>query len=200
MVHDIISSLWNVCHLKLLSFTRGEGGWDTWLKKPMLDPHTRHKFTKLFFVMLWQKYIRGMLGVEPLELSAEDEEWQTLINETTYSKTDDRKWNSRWQYGISSASQICCRSHLTHDWRRYCTEKKLRYQDQDFPNYVYCLYTFWGWMPSEVPKLLFKLPKGTIMSTSVHFILKFPPLGFFSAWSCFTAFYRLVVSEEITWN
>jgi len=38
-----------------------------------------------------RKYIRGMLGVEPLELSAEDEEWQTLINETTYSKTDNRK-------------------------------------------------------------------------------------------------------------
>lgn len=56
-----------------------------------LDPHTRYKFTKLFFVTLWQKYIRGMLGVESLELSAEDEEWQTLINETTYSKTDDRK-------------------------------------------------------------------------------------------------------------
>lgn len=61
----------------------------------MLDPHTRHKFTKLFFVTLWQKYIRGMLGVEPLELSAEDEEWQTLINETTYSETDGRKRNSR---------------------------------------------------------------------------------------------------------
>jgi len=36
-----------------------------------------------------------MLGVEAPELSAEDEEWQTLINETTYSKTESIKRNSR---------------------------------------------------------------------------------------------------------
>lgn len=36
-----------------------------------------------------------MLGLGSPELTTEDEEWQTLINETTYSKTEDIKGKSR---------------------------------------------------------------------------------------------------------
>lgn len=42
-----------------------------------------------------RKHIRAMLGVESPELTEEDKEWQTLINETTYSKTESLKRNSR---------------------------------------------------------------------------------------------------------
>lgn len=36
-----------------------------------------------------------MLGVESPDLTEEDKEWQTLIDETTYSKTESIKRNNR---------------------------------------------------------------------------------------------------------
>lgn len=57
--------------------------------------HVSGKHYYFIFVLLWQRHIRAMFGVEAPELSAEDEEWQTLINETTYSKTESIKRNSR---------------------------------------------------------------------------------------------------------
>lgn len=57
--------------------------------------HVSGKHYYFIFVLLWQRHIRAMLGVEAPEPSVEDEEWQTLINETTYSKTESIKRNSR---------------------------------------------------------------------------------------------------------
>lgn len=194
-MHDIISLLWKVPHLKLLSFTRGEGGWDSWLKKPMLDPHTRHKFTKLFFVTLWQKYIRGMLGVEPLELSAEDEEWQTLINETTYSETDGRKRNSRWQYGISSSSQTCIHGQKTFNpWPIVLTLKRHSViKIEIFPT-LCILLTFWG---LRGPKTAFQTYNEHLCS----FNMEVTPSGFLQ---CLIMFHYILCSysvhEEIAQN
>lgn len=47
------------------------------------------------FVLFRQTNIRVLLGLESPELTADDEEWQNLINETTYSKTKDRKLKDR---------------------------------------------------------------------------------------------------------
>lgn len=60
-----------------------------------LSSHILASLIFFFSVLLWQKNIRAMLGLGSPELTAEDEEWQTLINETTYSKTEDIKGKSR---------------------------------------------------------------------------------------------------------
>ena len=40
--------------------------------------------------LFWQTKLRVMLGLESPEATGEDKEWETLINETTYSKNDDK--------------------------------------------------------------------------------------------------------------
>ncbi|KAJ7393346.1 hypothetical protein OS493_006317 [Desmophyllum pertusum] len=44
-----------------------------------------------------RKAIRVMMGLEYPEVTADDEEWETLINESTYSNTkDDKEKNKLW--------------------------------------------------------------------------------------------------------
>lgn len=40
--------------------------------------------------LFWQTKLRVMLGLESPEATGEDKEWETLINETTYNKNDDK--------------------------------------------------------------------------------------------------------------
>ena len=40
--------------------------------------------------LFWQTKLRVMLGLESSEATGEDKEWETLINETTYNKNDDK--------------------------------------------------------------------------------------------------------------
>ena len=49
------------------------------------------------FALFLQKAIRVMMGLEYPEVTADDEEWETLINESTYSNTkDDKEKNKLW--------------------------------------------------------------------------------------------------------